>query len=205
MKTRSILLVFFLFTAFLAEAQENYFYVNWNGNIPLSSTEYIDNFSSRGARVGYRKFIGMGKRFSAGLDFNWGQYDQYKPKETFVNETGAITTDYYNYIYQYGLTVSGQYYFPLGDNDRFFPYVGLGLGANRNEYTVYYNIYTDTDEVFGFLARPEAGIFVGVGERRKVGFMAVVHYDFSTNSTERFDYSNFSSLGFQLGIVMLQW
>lgn len=189
----------------MAEAQRNYFYINWDGNIPLSSTEYIDNISGRGAKLGYRMFFGRDQRFSAGLDFNWAQYDQYKPKETFVNETGAITTDYYNYIYQYGLTVSSQYYFPLGEEERFFPYVGLGLGANRNEYTVYYNIYTDTDKVFGFLARPEAGILVTLGERRKMGVMAAVHYDFSTNSSEDFDYSNFSSVGFQLGIVMLQW
>src|SRR5690606_20460245 len=102
-------------------------------------------------------------------------------------------------------TVSGQYYFPLGEKERFFPYVGLGLGANRNEYNVYYNIYTDTDRVFGFLARPEAGIIVRIGERRRTGIMAAVHYDYSTNKSDDFDYDNFSSVGVQLGIVLLQW
>jgi hypothetical protein len=190
---------------FLAEAQENYFYISWNGNIPLSSTEFIDNASGRGAKIGFRKFLGVERRFSVGGDFNWAQYDEYKPRETFVNESGAITTDYYNYIYQYGLTISGQYYFLLGEKDRFFPYVGLGLGANRNEYNVYYNIYTDTDRVFGFLARPEAGIIVRIGERRRTGIMAAVHYDYSTNKSDVLDYDNFSSVGVQLGIVLLQW
>jgi len=190
---------------FLAEAQENYFYISWNGNIPLSSTEFIDNASGRGAKVGFRKFLGVERRFSVGGDFNWAQYDEYKPRETFVNESGAITTDYFNYIYQYGLTISGQYYFLLGEKDRFFPYVGLGLGANRNEYNVYYNIYTDTDRVFGFLARPEAGIIVRIGERRRTGIMAAVHYDYSTNKSDVLDYDNFSSVGVQLGIVLLQW
>ena len=188
-----------------AQAQENYFYISWNGTIPLSSTEFIDNASGRGAKIGFRKFVGAERRISVGADFNWAQYDQYKPRETFVNESGAITTDYFNYIYQYGLTVSGQYYFPLGENERFFPYVGLGLGANRNEYNVYYNIYTDTDRVFGFLARPEAGIIVRVGERRRTGIMAAIHYDYSTNKSDQFDYDNFSSVGVQLGIVLLQW
>ena len=50
---------------------------------------------------------------------------------------------------------SGQYYFPLGEAERFFPYVGLGLGANYNDYVVYYNIYSDRDKAFGFLARPK--------------------------------------------------
>jgi hypothetical protein len=205
MKAAYILILFFLGASGIAEAQENYFYINWNGNIPLSSTEFIDNTSARGAKIGYRMFFGRDRRFSAGVDFNWAQYDQYKPRETFVNESGAITTDYFNYIYQYGLTASSQYYFPLGENDRFFPYVGLGLGANRNEYTVYYNIYTDADKAFGFLARPEAGILVRLGSRRKMGLMAAVHYDFSTNKSDALDYSNFSTVGFQLGIMMLQW
>jgi hypothetical protein len=205
MKTRDILIFLFLCPMFASQAQENYFYINWNGNIPLSSTEFIDNTSGRGAKVGFRKFFGSDRRFSAGIDFNWAQYDEYKPRETFVNENGAITTDYFNYIYQYGLTISGQYYFPLGENERFFPYVGIGLGANRNEYNVYYNIYTDTDKVFGFLARPEAGILVALGERRRMGVMAAVHYDYSTNKSDVFEYDNFSSVGLQVGIVMFQW
>ena len=205
MKTKHILLVIALVCPLLAAAQESYFYINWNGNIPLSSTDYISNTSARGAKLGYRKFFGNERRFSAGVDFNWAQYDQYKPKATFENESGAITTDYFNYIYQYGLTASGQYYFPLGEEERFFPYVGLGLGVNRNEYTVYYNIYTDTDNAFGFLARPEAGLLVRLGSRRKIGIMAAVHYDFSTNKSDAFDYSNFSTVGFQLGIMSLQW
>ncbi len=203
MKTRYILLL--LLCPLFAAAQENYFYINWNGNVPLSSKEYIDNTSGRGLKIGYRAFFGRNRRFSAGADLNWGQYDQYKPKETFQNESGAITTDYFNYIYSYGLTASSQYYFPLGEKERFFPYVGLGLGVNRNEYTVYYNIYTDTDDAFGFLARPEAGILVRIGERRRMGIMAAVHYDFSTNKSDTFDYDNFSTVGFQLGIMMLQW
>lgn len=194
-----------MFSVLIAEAQENYFYFNLDANVPLSSKEYVDNISGRGAKVGYRVFFGRDRRFSAGLDLNWAQYDEYKPKETFETESGAITTDYFNYIYQYGLTASGQYYFPLGEKNRFFPYVGLGLGANHNEYRVYYNIYTDTDKAFGFLARPEAGILVRLGERRKLGAMAAVHYDFSTNSSEDFDYSNFSTIGFQFGIMILQW
>jgi hypothetical protein len=205
MKTKYILTGILLLMAFFAEAQENYFYFNWNGNIPLSSKEFIDNTSARGAKVGYRNFFGRNRRLSAGIDFNWAQYDEYKPKETFENENGAITTDYFNYIYSYGLTASSQYYFPLGEKERFFPYVGLGLGANYNDYRVYYNIYTDTDTSVGFLARPEAGILVRLGTRRKLGIMAAVHYDFSTNKSDAVDYSNFSTVGFQLGIMSLQW
>ena len=73
--------------------------------------------------------------------------------------------------------------FQLGEKDRFFPYVGLGLGANRNEYTVYYNIYTDTDKAWDFWPAG-SGFWYGLGERRRMGIMAAVHYDYSTNKSD---------------------
>jgi hypothetical protein len=196
-----ILLMIFSGTAY---AQRNYFYLNWDYNIPLSNTDWLESASSSGGKLGYRAFIGDGK-FSAGLDLNWTTYDQYEPTETFPQPGGAITTDYFKYIYNYGAVASGQYYFPVGETKRFFPYAGLGLGANYNEYVIYYNIYQDAYKAWGFLARPEAGILVRFGTRRSLGIMAAVHYDYSTNSLDEFDYSNFSSVGFQLGIMVMSW
>ena len=76
MKTKHILILLLLLPV-VAAAQENYFFVAWNGTLPLSSTEFIENGSGRGAKVGFRKFVGMERRFSVGADFNWAQYDEY--------------------------------------------------------------------------------------------------------------------------------
>jgi outer membrane protein W len=116
-----------------------------------------------------------------------------------------MTTDYFNNVFQAAAVVSGQYYFPIGDNEHFFPYAGLGLGANRNSYSVSYNIYNDEEQHWGFLARPEAGMVVRIGSRRKFGLLAAVHYDFSTNKSENYGYKNFSTVGFQLGVMVTQW
>jgi hypothetical protein len=184
-------------------AQDHYFYVALDVKKPTSNG-WLESTSSRGGRIGYRGFLNN-ERFSAGVDFNWSQFDQYEPEQTFPNSTGAITIDYFKYIYQYGATVSGQYYFPLGDNEVFFPYAGLGLGANYNEYIIYYNIYSDGEKKWGFLARPEAGILVRFGSRRSIGAIASVHYDFSTNESPSFEISNFSAVGFQIGIMVMSW
>lgn len=186
-------------------AQESYFHFAWDVNHPLSNTSWIDNTSARGAKLGFRKFIGDERRISAGVDVNWNYFRAYKPTETFISDGGAITTDYFNDIFQLAAVVSGQYYFPLGEKEYFYPYVGMGLGANRNRYTVSYNIYQDREAAYGFLARPEAGILVRLGDRRRLGIMAAVHYDFSTNKSASYGYDNFSSVGFQLGITSLQW
>lgn len=188
-----------------AFAQSSYFYFAWDINQPLSNTSWIDETSTRGAKLGFRKFVGEQRRISVGLDVNWNYLRTYKPTETFYTDNGAITTDYFNNIFQIAAAVSGQYYFPIGDKQVFYPYVGLGLGANRNRYTVSYNIYKDEEAAYGFLARPEAGILVRVGERRRFGITAAVHYDYSTNRSDSYGYNNFTAAGFQIGVVSLQW
>ena len=197
--------VLILVSTVAALAQRSYFYFAWDANLPLSNTGWIDDASTRGARVGFRKFIGDERRISVGLDVNWNYFQTYKPTETFYTENGAVTTDYFNDIGQVAAAISGQYYFPIGDKQVFYPYVGLGLGANRNRYTVSYNIYQDEESAYGFLARPEAGILVRIGERRRFGLTAAVHYDYSTNKSESYGYNNFMSAGFNIGIVALQW
>ncbi len=199
------LIILFILGCLSSHAQESYFYFNWDINTPMSNKDWIGNTSTRGAKVGYRHFIGAERKFAAGVDFNWSYYQEYKPTETFQNPGGAITTDYFNEIFQIGLTVSGQYYFPVGNREHFFPYAGLGLGTSRNDYSVLYNIYKDQESKWGFLARPEMGILVRIGTRRKLGAMAAVHYDYSTANSANYEYNNFSNVGFQLGVMLMQW
>jgi hypothetical protein len=194
-------LIVFVFVLIMgcAVAQDRYLYVGLDVNKPISNTTWIGDVSTRGVRGGYRAFISP--RFSAGLDVSWSAFDQYHATETVQNPTGAFTTDYFKYIYSYSAALSGQYYFTTGNNDRVLPYAGLGLGANNNHYVRYYNIYQDSQRAWGFLARPEAGVLIKIGARRSLGFMAAVHYDYTTNKSSKFNYSNFSAVGFQVGLA----
>ena len=202
MKRNILLLVAFLCSGALM-AQEKYMYVNWNVSKPLSNTSWVDGVGVASGKLGYRGFIRP--NFSAGLDLGWANYDQYEPRSTKQNPSGAITTDYFHYIYNYSGVISGQYYFKEEDEDRFFPYAGLGLGANTNEYVLYYNIYEDTERAWGFLARPEIGLLFRFTERSSLGIMAAIHYDYSTNKSEKFNYNHFSAVGFQIGLMSMSF
>lgn len=199
---RKLILFAVLLAAQSVLAQEKYFYVALDVNKPLSNTSWVNDGTARGMRLGYRAFIN--RKFSAGLDLSSSAYDQYKPTETMQSGSGAVTTDYFNYIYSYTAVVSGQYYFGNDEQERFFPYAGLGLGANNNRYVMYYNIYEDSESGWGFLARPEAGILYKFG-RRSLGVMASVHYDYSTNQSKKFGYDGFSAIGFNVGVIFLEW
>lgn len=193
------ILLALVFAAEAVFAQEKYFYLAWDANVPLSSREWIGNTSTRGVKAGYRVFITPA--VSVGLDVTSAAFDQYFPAVTITNPTGAVTTDYFNYLYAGSAVLSGQYNRYLNENETLVAYGGLGLGANMNEYVRFYNIYDDRDRAWGFIARPEAGISLRFGRRRGMGIMAAVHYDFSTNRSENFDYNNFNAVGFQLGLM----
>jgi hypothetical protein len=199
MKTGFIIAMIMIAT--VCQAQDKYFYLTLDVSKPLMNTSWVSDASARGARIGYRSFIT--EKISAGLDLGWNSFDEYKPRETFQTESGAFTTDYFNYIYSYSAAISGQYNFTVGDGETFFPYAGIGLGASSQEYVKYYNFYSEKDASWGFLARPEAGIMVKFGQRRSIGAMAAIHFDYSTNKSDYFNYNGFSALGFQIGLVFM--
>ena len=198
---KKIIFIIGFFLCRLADAQENYFYAALDLSKPIANTSWVNDISTRGARIGYRAFLT--EKVSAGVDIGWNLLDEYKPRETFQTGSGAITTDYFNYIYSYSFAVSGQYNFKMGDREKIRPYTGLGLGVSNQEYVKYYNFYSEADKSWGFLMRPEAGIMVKLSERRSVGAIAAIHYDYSTNRMKNFDYKGFSALGFQIGLVII--
>lgn len=186
----------------LVYVPDKYFYINLDINKPMTNTDWLSAVSPRGARIGYRQFIT--RSFSAGIDVGWASYNQYFPKETFQYPSGAITTDYFNYVTSLSVAASGQYNFDIRSKV-VYPYVGIGLGALGNQYTQYYNIYTDRDNSWGFLSRGEVGALFRFSKRRGIGGMIAFHYDYANNKSEVNNYSGFSSIGVQVGLMFMDW
>ena len=185
----------------LAQDFDRYFSLSWEYNAPLANTsDWIGNASATGARLTYKKMIN--DRFAAGVDFTWNVFDEYEPTQTFENGSGAITTDYFKYTYGYGFAASGQYFLPFSTT-KVMPYVGLGLGAALNRYTLYYNVYSEGDDSWGFLARPEIGVMFPFGG--KVGAQIGVRYDFSTADSEYFELDKPSNLAVNVGLVLMSY
>jgi hypothetical protein len=190
-----------LLFCFIGLHAQKYVFAGLDVNKPLSNTEWVNATSNKGFKIGYRTFLN--DKFSAGVDLSSNTFEQYNPTETRQTGNGALTTDYYKYIYSYSLALNGQYNFSIGQGQTFFPYVGIGLGANNNDYVVYYNIYEDSDRNWGFLVRPEAGILVKISKRGSFGVTGALHYDYSTNRSEKFNYNSFSAMGFHIGVMLL--
>ena len=184
-----------------AQFYDKMFFVGWNVNTPLVNKEFVSKGSTHGARLGYRAMIR--EQIALGIDITWATYDGYTPRQTYYSANGALTTDFVNYANNYGAMLTGDYYF--FKEKKVMPYVGLGAGLAYNGYKAYYNVYSSGDNVFGFMTRPQAGVWIKAGERRNWGINAGVHYDFSTAKSKDFGYKNFMNFGFELGVVFLQW
>lgn len=196
----SALVMFLGIGSVSAQDFDRYFYLSWMGSKPLSNTSWIDEDTGKGLRFGYRKLIN--DKFAVGFDYTWATFDKYYPTATFLDDTRTITTDYFNYVYSYGLTLSGQYFLPFS-TARVMPFVGLGVGASLNRYFQYYNIYTEDDQSWGFLGRPEVGVLFPFGG--KWGATIAAQYNFSTANSDFFGYDDFNSLSFNVGVVMMSY
>lgn len=166
-------------------------------NLPMTNTDYIKSATAKGLRIGYRERMSDG--FYMGVDFNYAGYSDYAPRQTYYNETGAVTTDFYKYASSFGATLSGEYQFR--SDKRVMPFVGLGAGVTYNSYKVFYNIFEESDSGWGFLLRPEAGAIVKFGKRGVWGLVSSVHFDYATVKSDKFSYQNFTNLGLRTGLV----
>lgn len=180
---------------------ERYFALSYDVNIPLVNTGYVGNTSTRGFQFGFRQKIN--EKVFVGLDLNDATYSTHIPRQTYTTDGGALTTDFYNYVYSYGAAVAGEYYFDT--EKKIMPFVGIGVGATYNEYTQYYNLFTNTDKKWGLLLRPQAGAIFKLGKFESWGLITAVHLDYSTAKSKDFGYDNFMNLGFRVGLVFFDW
>jgi opacity protein-like surface antigen len=168
----------------------------WDVNIPVNNG-YISKTSYDGWQLEYRKMIKSD--LSVGLELNWAGYYQYIPRQTHQLTHGAITSDFYKYLYTVPMALTAHHYFWV--NDHMVPYAGLGLGATYSEEKLYYNTYVTDDYSWGFLVRPEVGLIYKFSALSGTSALLGVRYNYSTNKQSQFNINGISSLGFQLGIM----
>jgi outer membrane protein W len=193
---------------------DSFYFFSWDNNNPLSNQNYISQSSSLGTRLGYRKRLNDVDKLWVGADFGWVVYKQYVPYRTYQYGTQSISTETYNYSYNFSLTATLDYFFTPMEN-LITPYAGLGIGIAYDKFSQYYNIYGVTTNSYGLQVRPEVGVLVGFKKNSSWRIKAAVHYDYASNNGKLVDnnfitpgddnYKGFVNMGFQVGIVKMAW
>jgi hypothetical protein len=200
---RAILFLIFITIAGQASGQyfDKVFFISWVANAPLANKNFVGSPTARGARLGYRELINP--HFTMGVDLSMASYDEYIPRQTYTTPGGAITTDFTHFANTFGATLSGEYLFR--EEKRLMPYAGLGAGVAYNNYAVYYNIFSSSDNAFGFLGRLKTGAWYRLKETGSWAINASVHLEYSTAKSADMGYRYFLNPGFELGFAFLDW
>jgi len=194
---------------------DQFYFLSWDGNTPTSNTSYISSSSSSAIKLGFRKRLNDVDRLWGGADLGWSVYKQYVPLQTYQYGTTSISTDLYNYSYNYSLTGNLDYFF-LPMEKIVTPYAGLGIGLAYAKFSQFYNIYGGSVSSFGLQLRPEAGVLIGFKKNSSWRLKAAFHYDYASTSAKLTsdngfisqgdtNYKNFVNYGFQIGIVKMAW
>lgn len=159
--------------------------------------DFLTKASWVGGRIEYRRMINP--NVSVGLGGSWNSFEQYVPKTTYQKPggTGAVTTDLVKEIYTVPLTLSGHYYW---DKKRpLVPYIGLGLGAQYSDQTLYYNIFATDDNNWGFVMRPEIGAIYSFNE--EAGLFLSAAYNYGTNKNDAVDINSLHHVAVTIGFI----
>jgi outer membrane protein W len=184
-----------------AQYYSKYFSLAADFNKPVVNKEFISHVSTRGLKLGYKEFIN--DRFSVGGELGMATYNDYIPPYAYQQDNTTIYTDIYAYVYNYTLALSGEYFFTT--DKIVMPYVGFGIGAAYNQFTMYYNVYQQQDNRWGALIRPHSGAILRFGKKSNWGLMADLHFDYATTKSSDMDYNKgFANMGLQVGLAYLK-
>lgn len=174
--------------------------LSWEIAVPTNS-DFLTATSLAGGKLEYRKFL-PAKPISLGVSLSWNSYEQYIPTQTISYDNGskAITTDMDRVIYTMPVAALAHYYFNYGKT--VMPYVGLGIGAQYSEQTIYYNIFESDDYNWGFLVRPEVGALIMPGNQSRWGILAGASWSYATNKNTSFGVDNLKNFAFNIGFFI---
>lgn len=187
--------------AFSASAQsnnwrtKNIMLANWEIGTPLGS-DFVKKTSLAGANVEFRHFVSP--NFSVGAGIHWNTFEEYLSPRVYekADGSGAVYTDIVPQVFVLPMLVKAHYYFDAGNKLK--PYLGLGIGAQYSEQSLYYNIFVSSANNWGFAARPEAGLMYQL-PNKKGGLHLNIGYNYATNENPDFKMESMSHLGYSIG------
>lgn len=184
-----------------AQYFDKYYGVAAVGSLPLSNREFINDPSIRGIKLMYRELLN--EKLSAGFDFNYSGYKDYTEPRVYPTGNGAVFTDFFGYVDQYSITLSGEYLF--APDKKLIPYLGFGGGASYSSFRLYYNVYQNSERKWSGIIRPYGGAILRFGSKTSWGAFTSLSLDHSFVKAPDFDYKGLASMNLQIGLVYLNW
>lgn len=174
--------------------------VGTDWNFPVSNKEFAGNVSFRSLKIKYRDWIN--EKLTVGGDLGFAHYQDRLPPDVYGTAPTLIYAELFTHATSYTATLAGEYQFmPYAV---VMPHAGFGLGVSHNQYFLFYNRFEDSEKSWGLILRPHVGATVRFGKEATWGINAGIQFDFATSKVPDYDYKNFSTVGFYLGVIKLR-
>jgi opacity protein-like surface antigen len=178
----AVLVVVGLVTAALptsTAAQNLFIGFSYGMGIPTGDTkEFIGNTSFRGMAFDWRKLVG--ERVSAGFHIGWSVFDE-ETLETASRPGVDVTGKQFRYINAFPILANFYYY--LGNNRSFRPYIGGEAGAYIIEQRLEVGLYALEEHNWHFGLAPAGGVSFPLSDEMFTFVNARYNYAFKSGNT----------------------
>ena len=140
---------------------------------------------------------GLMTRLAVGLFPSYNTNNDYRCRDTYYFEGGAVNTDMFHSMYQLPFGAKFRYRFTWS---KFEPYIEAKAGANYSSQYAYFSSMAVYDKNWGFYASPEVGFTWHPFNRSNFGFQFALYYSYATNRSDAFDICGINNCGFKLGL-----
>ena len=175
----------------------SFFNVDWQVNGTICN-DFVGNTSGWGAHFEAGYYLTDHWALGAFLSFHTN--NEYFPRQSFMWENAALSTDQQHSLFQLPFGISTRYRFFDGI---FAPYAGLKMGAQYAESESYLNETCIYNDQWGFYISPEVGIEIHPLKVKRLGFHVAVYYSYATNdnSVMWYNANGLNNYGLRLGIA----
>lgn len=180
------------------QMKNGYANIDWQFNIPINNG-FAEKASGWGMNFegGYYFTPNIG----AGLFMAFHTNNEDIPTQTLnLSSSSRLTTDQQHSLFQLPFGAAFRYRFM--PEKKFSPYVGLKLGAQYVKAISYYNVYSSSNEKWGFFMSPEIGANIYPMGPGLFGFHVALYYEYATNENRLLIYKieGLNNLGFRMGL-----
>lgn len=122
--------------------------------------DYISQPSFRGATMEFRKMVKP--NIGVGLTFGWNVFYEEMSRESYSMGSSTLTGKQFRYSNNFPMLLGANYYF--SPDEKFNPYVGMGIGTIYTRRNTDMNLYTVEQEAWNFALVPEVGFLYSLSD-----------------------------------------
>lgn len=176
--------------------KRTFFNADWQVNGTIGN-DFVESTSGWGAH--FEAGCYLTEHWAAGAFVAFHTNNEYFPRESFIWNGAALSTDQQHSLYQLPFGVSARYRFFDGI---FAPYASLKLGAQYAETESYWGEVCSYNEQWGFYLSPEVGVEIHPFRKQRLGFHVAVYYSYATNDNTVmwYDADGLNNYGLRLGV-----